>query len=116
MGAIGPAIIYALELQGIPVRDDKEWLFSLSQRRSTVRYRPPVLSERISVQKAIFSLHPNPTSEWDWGKDLEKFEISPGECGVIKKTLDNLGIYVASVFPGLDGLSEHIEWLYKWGG
>lgn len=115
MGANGAAIIYALDLPQRAGKEHQGSPFSIAMGLQPVRYRPPHLSARASVQKSIFSLHPNPTLDWDWGISRQILEISPSDCGVIKKTLDNLGINEASLFPGLDGLGNHLAWLHKWG-
>lgn len=113
-GTEGPGIIYGLPAPK-PVGDEhNKNPFVESEREMPRRYRPPVLSWRISIQKAIFTLHADPTYEWI-PNDLKRWEIPADNCKIIKDTLDNLAINEASLFPDLDGLARHLEWLYKWG-
>ena len=38
-----------------------------------------------------------------------------GSCLAIKLALSRAGINRASLFPDLDGIAAHINWLHKWG-
>jgi len=76
-------------------------------------YRPPHLSPRIPVQQSVFTLHPNPERDFTHA-NLERWTIAQTACWDIKQCLSTTGITPASLFPGIDGLSQHLAWLYKW--
>jgi type I restriction enzyme M protein len=42
---------------------------------------------------------------------MEKMIIPQGIRSTLKKTLNKYGVDRFSLFPGLDGLAAHIEWL-----
>jgi hypothetical protein len=65
---------------------------------------------RITVQSGLFTIHPNPVSPFA-NSEIDKFVIPAQHRKAIKKTLDKLGINTASMFPDLDGIALHIDWL-----
>ena len=77
-------------------------------------YRPPHIAPRIPAQRSVVTLHPDPTEAFHPRK-LHAWPISAPACGEIKRVLDVCGINESSLFPGLEGLSRHIGWRYKWG-
>jgi hypothetical protein len=77
-------------------------------------YRPPHISPRIPAQRSVFTVHPDPTADFQ-GPELYKWTIETEVCGRIKSVLNACAVNYASLFPDLDGLSKHVGWLYKWG-
>jgi FRG domain len=77
-------------------------------------YRPPHISPRIPAQRAVFTVQPHPDRETFQASQVEKWEIEQGRLW-LKMIMDACGINRASLFPDLDGLSEHLGWRYKWG-
>lgn len=71
---------------------------------------PAHVTKRIIVQTGIFTIHPNPEEEYSNG---ELFQIViPYKVGrKMKRILHKYGINKSSIFPGLDGLCEHLVWL-----
>jgi hypothetical protein len=74
-------------------------------------YRPPHLSPRVTVQKAVLTLHSQPSEPWDESK-AHKIEISGGIFEEVREGLNMAGINEAALFPDLDGISRHLSWLF----
>ena len=77
-------------------------------------YHPPHISPRIPAQQSVFTIHPTPDKPFTHPL-LERWIIEQPACWPIKRALNAAGITPASLFPGIDGLSEHLAWMYKWG-
>ena len=77
---------------------------------SVVRFRPPHVTERISAQAGLFTVHPNPQEPWEH-KSLLKIVISNDCRSELKKTLYKYGISRRTLFPGLDGIAADLHWL-----
>jgi len=74
------------------------------------RVVPNHTTPRITVQSGLFTIHPNPAKPFV-DPEIDKFVIPALQRMAIKKTLDKLGINTASMFPDLDGIAHHIDWL-----
>jgi hypothetical protein len=74
------------------------------------RVVPNHTTVRITVQSGLFTVHPDPARAFSNSK-IDKFVIPALQRKPIKKTLDKLGINTASMFPDLDGIALHIDWL-----
>ena len=74
------------------------------------RVVPNHTTVRITVQSGLFTIHPNPAAPYA-NSEIDKFVIPAVKRKPIKKTLDKLGINTASMFPDLDGIALHIDWL-----
>lgn len=78
------------------------------------RFIPRHITPRITVQSALFTIHPDPYTPFNSEKILKI--IIPNKIRLdLKRTLGNYGIDRASLFPGLDGLAKNIEWLRSKG-
>jgi hypothetical protein len=91
-----------------------------SGRRTKV-FRPSHVAERIRVQAGYFTVHKylnksNRFVPFDkialYTPRLVKLVVSPSAFADIRFRLDQYGINQSTVFPGLDGLSRHIQWLH----
>jgi hypothetical protein len=77
-----------------------------------VKFVPAHVDNRIIVQSGVFTIHPKVTNK-------EPFPLSAINKYIIpydlrkdwKDDLHSLGINRASLFPDLDNLAKHIEWL-----
>lgn len=79
-------------------------------REKVGKFIPAHITTRITAQVGLFTCHPNPTEEWvDSG--IDKFIIDADARRMIKRNLYTYGVHRASLFPGLDGLAQHIKWL-----
>ena len=103
-------IIYGVKDVLSVSEDDAERPFEMTEVRL---YRPPHITSRIPAQRAVFTVHADPTQEYS-PYSLARWTITPAACGKIKSVLDACGINEGSLFPGVDGLSRHIRWRYKW--
>src|SRR5437899_1905060 len=68
-------------------------------------------SERITAQASVFTVHPSPATAMT-SNHLEKIVILQEFRKVMKDMLFKYGIHRATLFPGLDGLADHISWLH----
>lgn len=74
------------------------------------RVIPNHVTTRISVQSGLFTIHPHPSEPFNVAS-VKKFVIPADSRVQIKKALDKVGINNASLFPDLDGIARHIDWL-----
>ncbi len=74
------------------------------------KFIPRHLSRRITTQGGLFTVHPDPYEPFE-SNDMEKIIISNSLRTTLKKTLNKYGFDRFSLFPGLDSLATHIEWL-----
>lgn len=78
-----------------------------------VLYEPKYLDSRITAQSGLFSIHKHPNNIVNDNR-IKKIIISKklkAELGVI---LETMGIHSGNLFPGLEGTSKHIKWLYTY--
>jgi hypothetical protein len=83
-------------------------------------FKPNHITKRISAQLAWFTVHKfnnerkftpfekNP----EYGSRLFKIKISCKCFSECKKRLHNFGINSATMYPDIDGLAKHVEWLF----
>ena len=84
---------------------------------------PRPVHQRILVQRAFFTVHPEPHTPLEPGpipdamrkftkaKDnLVRFRVPAEMKPIIQRELDDFGINHATLFPSVDGLSEYINW------
>jgi hypothetical protein len=74
------------------------------------KFIPRHISPRITNQGGLFTIHPKPYEEFE-SDDMEKIRLPKAIRPTLKKTLNKYGVDRFSLFPSLDGLSSHIEWL-----
>jgi hypothetical protein len=74
------------------------------------KFIPPHITPRIAAQVGVFTIHPSPAETFD-DVSLERLIIAHEFRRPLKKMLFRYGIHAASLFPDLEGLAEHIEWL-----
>lgn len=74
------------------------------------KFIPRHLTRRITAQAGLFTIHPNPFKSFDSDK-VEKIIVPNRIRHELKKTLSKYGVDRFSLFPDLDGLSNHIKWL-----
>ena len=78
--------------------------------KTVFRYRPPYVTERISAQAGLFTIHPDPNEAFEH-KLITKIIIPNQSRKKIKRTLHRYGINRRTLFPGLDGIAAHLRWL-----
>ena len=75
------------------------------------RFIPRHITPRITAQEGIFTIHPAPSDDFMTNNSVSKMVIRQDFRRKLKSLLSKFGIHRASLFPGLDGLADHIEWL-----
>jgi hypothetical protein len=78
--------------------------------RQVGKFIPRHISPRITHQGGLFTVHPKPYVEFE-SDDMEKIIIPKDIRSTLKRTLNKYGVDRFSLFPSLDALSAHIEWL-----
>lgn len=92
------------------VRTDREIEGSAE---NVVAYYPQHLTPRITAQRGLFTYHRKPDQPYIPSCFIKWIIPSP-ICFDLKLAVNKCGINDASMFPGLDGLAKHVDWLYKW--
>ena len=77
------------------------------------RYQPADLTVRIVAQSGLFTIHPDPQQPYepDSISRIEKIVIKKEFRRDLKKILYTYGIHRGTLFPDLDGLAQHLQWL-----
>jgi type I restriction enzyme M protein len=78
--------------------------------RSVGKFIPKHLTPRITTQGGLFTIHPNPYDPFQ-SDEMDKIIIPAMLRSSLRQTLNKYGVNQFSLFPGLDGLAAHIEWL-----
>ena len=78
--------------------------------RQVGKFIPRHLTRRITTQGGLFTIHPDPYEPFV-SEDMEKIIIPKAIRATLKKTLNKYGVDRFSLFPSLDSLAAHIEWL-----
>jgi hypothetical protein len=111
-GSEGRPAIFVLDRPPAVSPQDAADPFSIGSVKS---YDPPYLANRISAQRGVFTIQPDPTSAAAL-QGLEQWIFPAGaECFRIKRIIERIGFNRATIFPDLQGLAEHVGWMYKWG-
>jgi len=74
------------------------------------KFVPKHITPRITTQGGLFTVHPKPDQTFE-SESMDKIIIPNGIRKGLKRTLNKYGVDQFSLFPGLDGLAAHIEWL-----
>lgn len=75
------------------------------------RFIPRHVTRRITAQTGLFTAHPDPATPFENAKSIDRLIIDRKFRKRLKHTLFRYGIHRGSLFPDLDGLSKHIEWM-----
>jgi hypothetical protein len=110
-GTAGHALIYGVS--GLPILNPDDCKDPFEVEKVFI-YRPAHIDSRISAQRSVFTVHPNPTEPFS-DPGLRKWTVSQAACRELKVVLDACAINYASLFPDLQGLARHVGWRYKWG-
>lgn len=104
------AALYGISCPPIIDSGTKKW----PSEHEVVTFYPPHITPRITVQRALFTVHKAPDQSWQ-PKSLRKWVIPAESCLALKLALNRAGISRASLFPDPDGIAAHLNWLHKWG-
>ncbi len=81
-------------------------------KQTTVgRFIPRHVTQRITAQAGLFTIHPDPKKGFMSDTQVTRLIIKNNFRKPLKDILYQYGIHRAALFPGLDGISKHIEWL-----
>lgn len=80
--------------------------FRISQ---VVKYVPRITTPRLRVQSGLFTVHPQPSSEFN-PPGITRIRIPFLRRKELKDSLFRHGINESVLFPDLDALARHIEW------
>jgi hypothetical protein len=97
--------------RGIPAIDTDQALDPLKIESACI-YRPAHVSPRIAAQASVLMICPDPTTEVAL-PFARKITIAKAAEFTIKKRLNACGVNRRQLFPDLQGLAEHLGWLYK---
>ena len=92
------------------IADPDEWPAPLDMGGLPMRYIPHHVTRRIIAQSGLFTFHPEPTRPYE-AAQFDKLIIPMRFRKTIKQELYRYGFHEASMFPGLDGLADHIAWM-----
>lgn len=107
----GDAIVYAAKFKSAVPPERKG---SPKEFGELAVFRTHRIAERITNQGGVFTIHPDPTSPI--GPDstgvlgLEAISIAEAFRPKLRAQLCYYGFNDATLFPGLDGVSSHINW------
>ena len=82
--------------------------------RQVGKFIPRHLTRRITTQGGLFTIHPDPHQTFT-SEDMDKIVLPNQIRASLKETLNRYGVDRFSMFPGLDSLAAHIEWLQSKG-
>jgi hypothetical protein len=82
------------------------------------RYYPSHVTPRITVQRGLFTVHPNPVlaldaSSNDGSFKLHRILIPSAFKRKLRYDLSRFHVHRVSLFPDLEGLAGHIAWTYS---
>lgn len=96
----------------IPQAEFEAGPFSISKPRFLY---PTAVAARISAQRGLFSVHPEPSKNWILRDKTERFEIEPVDKAFFLRSLHGFGVDAAMIMADMDGLAANIAWRYKSG-
>ena len=73
-------------------------------------FLPNHVTERITAQSGLFSVHANPNSEFK-SNNISTVEVIPSYRKQLKSLLQKLGIHHGNLFPDVDGIAIYTKWL-----
>jgi hypothetical protein len=77
----------------------------------TIRYVPRMVTPRLRAQNGLFTVHPEPTKEFDPDVGvMVRIRIPYDKRKSLKDSLFRHGIHEGVMFPDVDGLARHIQW------
>ncbi len=104
------SVIYILQ-KNQPIVDVQNSKDPQDMTGNPVRYIPSHVTERIIVQNGLFTFHPDTPNKEYKADELDKVIIPSNARKRLKQDLYQYSVHEASMFPGLDGLANHIKWM-----
>jgi type I restriction enzyme M protein len=104
-------VIYVLNQEKQPLVDVNNSLGPLKATGEPLRYIPSHVTGRIIAQNGLFTFHPGDPSKAYESEHINRIIIPADKRKQLKQDLYRYGIHEASLFPGLDGLANHLKWM-----
>jgi hypothetical protein len=76
---------------------------------------PTALAARISAQRGLFSIHPQPDKPWILKNKTDRFDIPAAQKEILLGFLAGVGVDAAMVMADMDGLASNLRWRYRTG-
>ncbi|MFZ1730013.1 MAG: FRG domain-containing protein [Bacteroidota bacterium] len=80
------------------------------ERGQLGKFIPRHITPRITAQTGLFTIHPDTTTPFESTR-VDRILIPAKFRKELKRTLYKYGMHDATLFPDIDGLCRHIEWL-----
>lgn len=112
----GPGVVWILDYHGLSPASADSDPFSCE---TVLILSPQHMERRIASQLAWFTVHPCDSDgrfsplESLLESALTKVTIEREAFPALRRQLDRLGLNAASLYPGLDGLCQYLEWHYS---
>lgn len=113
------SVVWAFDVpkEDIVISTDEKDVF---KGRTTKIFKPNHITQRISSQFGWFTVHKSESDQKfipfelnpEYSKRLIKIKILSQCFKECKSRLHNFGINSASMYPDVDGLAKHVEWLF----
>lgn len=100
--ATSDCVLYALRTDEMLYVDDSESPFALGK---VVLHEPSHVSPRVTAQRGVFSIHPDPTVAYK-SKFLERWVVKRESVVQLLVDVETLGITYEAMFPGLDSVAR----------
>lgn len=82
-----------------------------------IRYRPRHITRRISAQRGLFTIHPDPRTPLVHIPNqqilVHKLALAAGFKNKLRWNLSRFGVNEATLFPDLAGLAANLTWSYS---
>ena len=75
-----------------------------------IKYVPRITTPRLRVQSGLFTAHPDPMAIFG-PSGIQRITIPHGKRQELKVSLHRHGINESVLFPEVDRLARHIDWL-----
>jgi hypothetical protein len=106
-------VIYVMDNRNV-VKEGHRSPFEID---TIMRYRPRHITRRIQAQRGLFTIHPDPETPLEVGTrsniEIQRLVIDKAYKRDLIWDLARFAINRASLFPDLDGLAYHINWMYS---
>jgi hypothetical protein len=113
------SVVWGFKVPSKDIVASTEQMDSIKEGTTKV-FKPNHITKRITAQFGWFTVHSADRQKHfvpfeqhtDYSKHLFKIKVNSSCFSECKKRLHNYGINSASMYPDIDGLAKHVEWLY----
>ena len=114
--AVQAPVIPAIYVTRLPKQVDTTKVVSPFDVKGVAGFLSPHLTTRIAVQSGVFTVHENPTEDWESPQaKMLRLHFDRSEWLEATRRLLRFGIHRFSLFPDLDGLSSYLQFRYTRG-